>query len=361
MVDRFIFDNDFIVQLTPKSDGGFFIQDISMGMGVSGIAFCFEILLRNSDCKINNSVACEFNLQYISNLNNYLRYISQNDEFKLNPISHGFASGASGAIYFLVLNSLRNKTTVDLNSYLNDIADIYRNFNLSQIDKSFYGGIAGILFSLLYPNRLGLKLKFSENASNLIFNLSDCLLNHANSDLIADEKNIGFAWGLSGLAFALMEYYKFSNNEIFLKKSQELIDLEDLLINQRSMTYSSKGIQVTTNFDSWVKNNSFCYGEIGLLLSRKAIYSENYYFLNKNQSLLSRQLTNNYTFCCGYSSIHELVSNFKNDNQNVNISSYLDLSDDLSFLSGLAGYLYYYLQLGQKSKIRLFGNTDLAF
>jgi len=330
-----------------------------MGMGVSGLAFSFELLLLNNDFSYIYETVNKFNEDYAHHILRYLDYSSQQEEFKLNSVSHGFAAGASGAIYFLTLFSLRKNCSKVLNLYINRLAEIYADIDSKQVDKSFYGGLAGILFSLLYPFRFKIKLDLTHNTSNLIRIVAEKLFNQVKINLLTNEKDIGFAWGISGLVLSLVEYSKFSQDQAFYQIAKDMLLVEDKLIKQRNITLESNASHVNSAIDKWIQKNSLCYGNIGLQIGRNSVSFESNLgseFYIKEQQKYLFDLTNNFTFCCGFSSLHEILPHSNIKNPYVDILSYLSESDDFSFLSGLAGYLYYYSQLEIDNKFKLFGN-----
>ncbi len=358
IIERFILDENHVLQLTPHTQGSFFVQNFSLGMGVSGLSYCLELLLKSQ----NNKKIQNFNYQYANNLVCYLQNASTTDNFKLNPFSHGFAAGAAGAIPFLTLYSLRTENDSILNNYINCLSEIYLETSLEHINNSFYGGTAGLIYCYLFPQRFNGMIssvtsekteEFLSHLATKLITFSEALLENKIDN--PKERSIGFAWGLSGISYALLLLSKEKKDSDISELGKRVIALEDELLKNKSNTANPN-----SQNDDWIIKNALCVGKIGQTLTRRLLDPKNNSKdISFIQSALAKDITKNFTYCCGFSGLAEFFPNeqIKNLDIQLDLKSYLESNDDLTFLSGLTGYLYFVLTR-EDDTLKLFSTQE---
>lgn len=279
-----------------------------------------------------------------------------------SPCSHGFCAGPAGV---LLLNRFAPGPASETfaEAALPIILDAYSEADLSTLNPSFYGGLSGLLFFLSKtPAAL---------SSSLVFRIADRLCEIIERDdrdslfrgIHPSPTEVGFAWGISGLAFALRAV----GDRPAIARIRDAIET----VRKREDVFFEPGVAEFTQSDRILEEiwsteprpdaearvaatvrlrNSLCAGSTGLFAARKERH--------ESKALGSGAADpgpHPLGFCCGISGMLEITEKASHTSDAV-FARYFEMApnlekalDDDFFLQGMPGIFYSVLRFDRES------------
>lgn len=335
------------------------------GTGLAGIGFVAEKLLQSK-------IAMDDERKYKTIL--FSKKITDNaklytknffEEFGQAPWAHGFLLSPAGLLIFQGLKSQREENNTVVEDVCETICEFFRSADLNNINPSFYGGLSGLALCLMHVELSNSKLR--EDIVEIVQNICSHLVKFAKPEhrlnlFVGIEPfypEIGFSWGLSGIAYALTILKSHPSNPRFAAEEEaaadEIIQYEDQFYNGKTKNWdffenckNKMEINHPLTINPYIAN-SFCYGRVGFLIPR---IKRNCFEESENviQKILSDEKEGiDESFCCGRLSQLEVlrVCSQRQNNAKNNIN-------DISFVKGFSGLINHHLNHAQSSIFKIF-------
>lgn len=161
------------------------------------------------------------------------------------------AYGGKVSILFPILNEIQKTGKSKFSYYIEDIKSFVKENTNNTEELDWLSGYSGVIALMLNIY----ELLSDKECLDISIELGNKILSNMN---VQEFNDVGYSHGCSGIAVALIRLYEYCNNEDFLNKANELIEIERELVKSKNYKEQSK----------------WCWGSTGIGLNRLEIYQK---------------------------------------------------------------------------------------